>query len=164
MSGIGRAVWYIQWVALIATPIWWATASTFTGGGWGTVIAELLAVPTFVLMLIAPIVGVANQRLRTAQVMPKTYSVITVVQWALGCLWPLTIPMAGDTVSTGVSALGAIGIPETVVSVINVVSFLGFSGLMVVGLITLFSTIRTVPDAGDAVTAGPGAPAGPVAS
>lgn len=159
MSGIGRAVWYIQWVALIATPIWWTAASTFTGGGWGTVIAELLAVPTFLLMLIAPIVGVANRRLRTAQAMPKTYGVITVVQWAFGFLWPLTIPMAGDTVSTGVSALGAIGIPETVVSLIDPLSFLGFSGLIVVALITLFSTIRTVPAAPVAPAVSP-APAG----
>lgn len=153
MSGIGKVVWLLQWPALVATPAWWVAGSTITGGGWGTLLALLLAIPTFVVMLIGPIIGVASRRLRASRAMPGGYSIITVVQWLLGLVWPLTIRTEGD-ISTGASALGAIGLSERLVGVLSGVSIAGFWIALIAGVIVL---IVNVVSAGRAGPVAPGA-------
>jgi hypothetical protein len=136
MNTTGKVVWVLQWVALVATPLWWTFGSAFTGGGWGTLVLMIAAVPTFLLMLIGPIVGIASRRYRAAKQMPAAYSRITPVQWILGAVWPLTITSQGDS-NSGPSALGAIGIPEAVVAVIGAISAVGFFLALVGGLVSL---------------------------
>lgn len=144
MMGIRRTVWILHWVALVATPIWWAVGSSLTGGGWGFLFAAFLTVPAFVFLLIGPIVGVASRRLRTDHAMPPVYSVLTLVQWVFGFVWPLTIRMASD-MTTGDSALGALGIPESVVNVVGVVSLGGYALSQLAALVSLVAASISMP-------------------
>ena len=147
MSRIGKVVWGLHWVALIATPIWWTAASSFTGGGWGTLALELLAVPTFLLMLIGPITGVANRRLRAAQTVPKYYAIVTIIAWVFGAILPLTIASQGDTTS-GPSWLGSLGVPEGVATAVAGLSVPAFFIFLIAGIITLFVTLSSVGPTG----------------
>ena len=158
MNGIGRAVWYAQWVALVGTPIWWVAASTFTGGGYGTLWAVFVAVPAFMLMLIGPIVGVASGRLRTARAMPSSYSLITLFAWLQAWIWPLSIPTASD-VSTGSSTLGALGIPESAAIAIGNVCLIGFFLALLAGIVALIvSAVRASRPVAPSAIAPPPAP------
>ncbi len=148
MNGIGRAVWWVQWAALVATPIWWVVASTFTGGGWLTLLAMLIAVPTFLLMLVGPIVGVAARRYRIPHQMPGVYGVIALVQWILGAFWPLTLISAGD-IDSGPSALGSLGVPERVAGALGTASIVGFFATLIGGIVVLVVLLAIGRSSGD---------------
>jgi hypothetical protein len=142
MNGIRSAVWVLHWVAIVATPIWWATGSSLTGGGWDTLLAMFLGVIASLFLLIGPIIGVASKRFRAERRMPAAYSVITLVAWGFGFLWPLTLKSEGDS-SSGPSALAGLGIPESIVGVLAIVLLTGFA------LAAVAAPISVAIDSGD---------------
>lgn len=142
---LGKVVYILQWIAIVATPIWWVSGSTITGGGWGTVFAELLAIPAVLFALVGPIVGLASRRLRAAQAMPPFYSVLIAVQWVLGFLWPLTIAEADDTYSTNVSVFSSWGIPTSVAAGLGVVFLIGYGILGIAALVVLSDGAKPLP-------------------
>ena len=144
MSGIGKVIWGLHWAALIATPIWWTAGSSITGGGWGTLALMLLAVPAFLLMLIGPIVGVANRRLRAARAVPKPYAIVTIIAWVFGAILPLTIASQGDTTS-GPSWLETLGVPARAVQAVSGLSAPAFFVFLIAGIIALFATLSSIP-------------------
>lgn len=136
MNGIGKAVWILLWPAAVATPIWWVFGSALTGGGWNTLFVIFLAFPTFLVLLIGPIIGTAARRYRTAHEMPVVFSVLTLVQWVFGLVWPLTVTSGGDE-GVGPSALGALGIPEDAVVGIGLVCLGAFFVCLLCALVSL---------------------------
>ncbi len=143
MNGIGKAVWILLWPAAVATPIWWVFGSALTGGGWNTLFVIFLAFPTFLVLLIGPIIGTAARRYRTAHEMPAVFSVFTLVQWLFGLIWPLTVTSGGDE-GVGPSALGALGIPESAVVGIGLVCLAAFFIALLCALVSLIFA-RSLP-------------------
>jgi hypothetical protein len=143
MNGIGKAVWILLWPAAAATPIWWVLGSALTGGGWNSLFVIFLAFPTFLVLLIGPIIGTAARRYRTAHEMPVVFSFFTLVQWLFGLIWPLTVTSGGDD-GVGPSALGALGIPESAVVGIGLVCLVGFFIALLCALVSLI-VARSLP-------------------
>ena len=158
MNGIGKAVWILLWPAAVATPIWWVFGSALTGGGWNTLFVIFLAFPTFLVLLIGPIIGTAARRYRTAHEMPVVFSVFTLVQWLFGLVWPLTVTSGGDD-GVGPSAFGALGVPEDVVVGIGLVCLAGFFLALLCALVSLI-VARSLPARAAASAPLPSAPVG----
>lgn len=158
----GRFVYYAQWIAAVALPVFIVVGRLLVGsyGGWLTVIGWIFAIPLIVLMLVPPILARWDTAARQAKSARAAYVVASWVLWIGLLIVGVTVTDQADSSESG-SALtawtGGDVSPEVSMGIAGVVLVVAMIALIAQFIVAIAGIRHSRQNATASVTAPPAA-------